>query len=71
MTIYLLVSDVCPGCAHAKEKFKKEIASGEMKIIDLDRIDAGLIKNDMIRKANVKKVPSILACDEERCNIIW
>lgn len=65
--LYMITSDQCPGCKEAKEMYEKEIASGEITLIDLDDPKA----NDLIKKLDIMKVPTLLLCEGEgNCSVV-
>lgn len=53
---WLLTTDGCPDCYQAKKDHKKEIAQGEIKVIDVGD-DKGF---DIIQKLNLWEVPSFI-----------
>ena len=65
--LYMITSDQCPGCETAKNMYKKEIASGEITLIDIDDPKA----NELIKKLDIMKVPTLLLCEGEgNCSVV-
>jgi hypothetical protein len=61
-TYYLMSIDGCAACGAAKEKFKAEIATGEIKVIDPTKDTYG---RKMALAFNLDTVPRLLAETED------
>ena len=62
--LYLVVAGFgCPGCEQAEEEYKKEIASGDVKVISVEEKDDKAM--DIVFKLGLYALPALVAEDEE------
>ena len=66
---YLFTSKSCPHCKTAKKKFKKQLASGEIKEMSADT-DKGF---KLAEKLNVRALPTLVECDDKlkKCKVLY
>ncbi len=62
--LYLVVAGFgCPGCEQAIEEYKKEIESGDVKVVSVEDKDEKAM--DIVFKLGLYALPALVAEDEE------
>lgn len=63
---FLLTSNGCPHCKKAKEKFKEQLKKGEIEELPVNE-GKGF---ELAEKLNVRVIPTLVECEEDKCKIL-